>query len=35
MKIDSGWKLIAAFLGMLVGFNLPEIFNFLKSLLGG
>ena len=34
MKIDSGWKLIAALAGIFVGFNLPEIFNFLKSLFG-
>lgn len=35
MKIDSGFKLIAALLGILAGFYLPEIFNFLKALFGG
>ena len=32
MKIDSFPKLIAALLGILVGFNLPEIWNFIVSL---
>ena len=30
MKIDSTRKLIFAILGMLIGFNLPEIFEFIK-----
>jgi len=32
MKIDSTAKLICAILGILVGLNLPEIFEFLVSL---
>lgn len=35
MKIDSGFKLIVALIALFVGFMLPDIFNFLKSLFGG
>ena len=34
MKIDSGYKLILAIIALFVGFNFPEILEFLKSLLG-
>ena len=34
MKIDSTYKLILAILALFVGFNLPEIFEFIKSLFG-
>ena len=32
MKIDSTYKLILAIAAMIVGFNLPEIFEFIKNL---
>ena len=32
MKIDSTRKLIFAILGMIIGFNIPEIFEFIKNL---
>ena len=32
MKIDSWQKLVLAVLALYVGFNLPEIWEFLKSL---
>lgn len=35
MKLDSTKKLILALLGGALGFFLPEILNFLSSLLGG
>ncbi len=35
MKIDSTRKLLAAIAGIIVGLYLPEIINFLRSLLGG
>lgn len=35
MKIDSLPKLIIAMVALLVGFNIPEIFEFLKRLFGG
>ena len=34
MRIDSTKKLIFAILGLIVGSQLFEIFEFLKSLLG-
>ena len=34
MKIDSGAKLIAAILGIIVGFLLPDIWNWLTSFFG-
>lgn len=34
MKIDSGWKLLAALGGIFVGFYFPEIIHFIKSLFG-
>lgn len=34
MKIDSVQKLILALLAMFVGFNLPEIWEFIKNLIG-
>lgn len=34
MKIDSGFKLILAAIGLAVGFMLPEIWDFLISLFG-
>ena len=34
MKIDSTYKLILAIGAMIVGFNLPEIFEFIKNLFG-
>lgn len=34
MKIDSFYKLILAFAALIVGFCLPEIWDFLKGLLG-
>ena len=34
MRIDSTYKLILAIVAMIVGFNLPEIFEFIKSLFG-
>lgn len=35
MKIDSLPKLIIAMVALLVGFNIPEIYQFLVSLFGG
>lgn len=35
MKIDSTFKLIVAMIALFVGFNIPEIFDFLKRLFGG
>ena len=35
LKLNSGKKLLFALIGALVGFNLPEIFNFIASLFGG
>ena len=35
MRIDSWPKLFIAMAALLVGFNLPEIFEFLKRLFGG
>ena len=32
MKIDSLPKLLAAIAGIIVGINLPEIWNFIVSL---
>lgn len=32
MKIDSGFKLILAVIGLGIGFMLPEIWEFLTSL---
>lgn len=32
MKLDSWPKFFAALLGILVGFNLPEIWEFIRSL---
>jgi len=32
MKLDSIPKLIAALMGIWVGFNLPEIMEFIKNL---
>lgn len=34
MKINSVPKLIAAILGIIVGLNLPEIWEFITSLFG-
>lgn len=34
MKIDSVPKLILALLALYVGFNLPEIWELIKSLIG-
>lgn len=34
MKIDSTAKLFAAFLGILLGLFLPEIWEFITSLFG-
>lgn len=34
MKIDSVQKLILALMALFVGFNLPEIWEFIKSILG-
>ena len=34
MKIDSLYKLILAVIALFVGFCLPEIWDFLKGLLG-
>jgi len=34
MKIDSLPKLILAFLALIVGFCLPDIWEFLRGLLG-
>ena len=34
MKIDSTYKLILAIIALVVGFCLPEIWDFLKGLLG-
>ena len=35
MKIDSLPKLLLALAALFVGFNIPEIFEFLKRLFGG
>lgn len=35
MKIDSTLKLVIAVAALIVGFFLPDIWNFLTSLLGG
>ena len=35
MKIDSTYKLILALIALFVGFNIPEIYQFLVSLFGG
>ena len=32
MKLNTWPKLIAAILGILIGFNLPEIWEFLTGL---
>ena len=32
MRIDSGFKLIIALLALAVGFMLPDIFEFIKTL---
>lgn len=32
MKLDSGSKILAAILGIIVGLNLPEILEFIKNL---
>ncbi len=34
MKIDSTQKLILAIIALLVGFFLPDIWEFIRSLLG-
>lgn len=34
MKLNTFPKLIAAILGCIVGFYIPEIWNFLLSLFG-
>ena len=34
MKIDSTYKLFLAIIGLFIGFKLPEIFEFIKNLLG-
>lgn len=34
MKIDSTFKLVIALIALFVGFNLPEIWNFIVSLFG-
>lgn len=34
MKIDSLYKLILAVIALIAGFCLPEIWDFLKGLLG-
>lgn len=34
MKIDSIQKLILALIALFVGFNLPEIWEFVKNLFG-
>ena len=35
MKIDSTFKLVIAIVALIVGFCLPDIWNFLTSLFGG
>ena len=35
MKIDSTLKLVIAMVALFVGFMLPDIWNWLKALLGG
>lgn len=35
MRIDSTKKLLYALAGIIVGFYLPEIWNFIVSLFGG
>lgn len=34
MKIDSVQKLLLALAALFVGFNLPEIWEFVKNLFG-
>ena len=34
MKIDSIQKLILAMMALFIGFNLPEIWEFVKNLFG-
>lgn len=34
MKIDSTFKLVLAMIALFVGFLLPDIFDFIKSLFG-
>jgi len=34
LKLDSFPKIVFAILGMIVGFHLPEIIEFLKGLFG-
>ena len=34
MKIDSTFKLVIALIALFVGFLLPDIFEFIKSLFG-
>ncbi len=34
MKIDSMQKLILAVIALILGFFLPEIWDFIRSLLG-
>lgn len=34
MRIDSTQKLILALIALFVGFFLPDIWNFIQSLLG-
>ena len=35
MRIDSTFKLVIAIAALVVGFCLPDIWEFLKTLLGG
>ena len=34
MKIDSPLKFVLAIMALYVGFNLPEIWAFIKTLFG-
>ena len=34
MKIDSTFKLVLAMIALFIGFLLPDIFEFVKSLFG-
>ena len=34
MKIDSTFKLVLAMFALFIGFLLPDIFEFVKSLFG-
>ena len=34
MKIDSTQKLILAMMALFIGFNMPEIWEFVKNLFG-